>query len=220
MMRGSILAALASVAVLAGCSSGGGDNVNVGKAVFSMAREVVRGGGSQADPRSGLTRAKIDAAKGSMMLVNVPSLGGTAVVTPVAANGSKITWVSADGKSLTTQGGYVIATRALPENLQALEVEGYGAALQSGGSYRRQMEFRNGRNEIIRETFTCTVTRKGGESLPIFGRSYAVTRYDDLCRGDSLTFENRYWIEAGGVLRQSRQWISKTVGYVTLQRLK
>ncbi|PIE09799.1 MAG: hypothetical protein CSA72_10840 [Rhodobacterales bacterium] len=218
MMAWIKLGAALALTALTGCGSGGKSELrdftlsNLRKTVSGSERAVQ-------DPTKSLTREMIEANPNGLLLIRQPSVNGVATVSPAAVNGSKITWISPDGKSVTTQAGYIIATRALGEDLQALEVRGFSAAMRSNGTYTREMEFLNGRNETVREHYTCQLEREGAQTITILDRSYRTTLIKDVCRNDSRIFENRYWVDAEGKLRRSRQWISKSVGYLQTESL-
>lgn len=213
--------AAAALLALSACGSGGNEGVTLTKAIVGgLAPVVGLGGKSETPARPALTRAQIDASAAPLLLAEVPSLGGSAIMTPLAANGAKVTWRSQDGKALILQAGYLIATKALGEDVVATEVEGFGSAISpQGGVYTRQMEWLTGRNQVRRASFTCTVTPRGAEVLTIYQKAYKTTAYDDRCEGDGVIFTNKYWIDSGRKLRQSRQWVSKSVGYLQTQAL-
>ena len=67
--------------------------------------------------------------------------------------------------------------------------------------------------------FDCQVSLIGRESVTIVERNYSATHLRETCTGDRAQFANDYWFQSGGKLRQSRQWIGKNAGYLTIQRL-
>lgn len=157
-------------------------------------------------------------ANGPAVRVTVPAFGTVAGAVPVGVNGEKVTWVAGDA-TFSTQFGFLLATRGLPEDLMAVEVDGFGPALSQGGNYTRQMEFLNGRDQIERKSFICNVSIVPNQSVSVLDKSYAATRYDDRCEGDGIIFTNQYWIDSSRQLRQTRQWVSETVGYLQTQQL-
>lgn len=220
LLKATVLAL--SLGALAACGSNNSESRVLTKSIVGGLAPLVgignKAAAEAATPK--LTRAQIDASPAPMLLAEIPSVGGAAVVTPVAVNGGKTTWRSSDGKALILQLGFLVATRGLLEDLQAAEVSGFGAALgPQGGTYQRQMEWLDGRNQLKREVFTCSVGAKGRETLTFFEKSYNTTLYEDRCTGERIIFVNRYWIDSGKKLRQSRQWVSESVGYLQTQAL-
>lgn len=206
---------------VAGCGNRaqGPGAVDLVKSAFGAVSAGRGGAAAPADPRQALTRDVIDAAPGGLMVVEIPATGGVAVLSPIGSNDDKVTWGSADGKSVTTQAGFVVATRAIGDDLLVSEVDGFGAALGGAQGYTRQMQVLNGRDETVTTAFECHISADGTEMVTVVGRSYPTRRFRDRCQSNGLIFENIYWIGEDRVLRQSRQWVSEGVGYLLTQRV-
>lgn len=209
---------VAALALLAGCGNQGGSGIT--EALKGAAGRLV----GQEEKTEAAPAAPTDealaglAANGPALRVEIPKFGVVVGAAPLAVNAHKVTWI-AGGATITTQSGFVLATRGLPGDLMAVQVEGFGEALSGGGSYSRQMEWLNGRDETIRKAFTCTVSIISGQTVAVLRQSYSATLYEDVCRGEGIEFKNKYWIDEGRQLRQTEQWISETVGYLQSQQL-
>jgi hypothetical protein len=166
-----------------------------------------------------LTRAQVDANPGGYMVLN--AYNGT-MVTALAAggsNGNRVTWLSANGPSVTTQNGIMVATRGFPRDLIASDVDSVMHALiAGGGSATRIHETLSDTDQTITQTFTCNVASQGRETIGILGRQIVTERFDERCRSDQLAFSNVYWINDLGSLVRSLQAVAPDSGYIQLDR--
>lgn len=218
MMRAVSLVALLG---LAACGNQGGSVIT--GALKGVVGGMVSRGGDDAQAAAAAAPSDDDlrslAENSSALRVSVPKFGTVGGAVPVGVNGPKVTWV-AGGATLTTQSGFLLATRGLPGDLMAVEVEGFGEAFKPGGGvYSRQMEFLDGRDQIQRLSFVCTVSTTAGQTVTVLDKSYPTTLYEDVCVGEKIQFTNQYWVDGTRKLRQTRQWVSETVGYLQTQQL-
>ena len=166
-----------------------------------------------------LTRAQVDANPDGFMVLN--AYNGTLVAALAAAgsNGNRITWISADGLSVTTQNGVMVATRGFPRDLMAADVDATMRALiAGGGTATRVHETLSGTDQLVTQTFACTLASQGRETVGIMGRQIGTEVFGETCRSDRLSFTNRYWISDDGRMVRSLQAIAPESGYIQLDR--
>jgi hypothetical protein len=166
-----------------------------------------------------LTRAQIDANPGGFMVLN--AYNGTMVAALLAStqNGNRTTWLSANGPSVTTQNGVMVATRGFPRDLMAADVDGIMTALiAGGGTATRVHETLSDTDQSVVRSFTCSVASQGRETIGIFGRQIATERFGEACQSDVLSFSNQYWIDDAGKMVRSLQAIAPDSGYIQLDR--
>lgn len=215
MMRKFAL--VAGLAALTACGNTGGGDTRA--ALMAGLSGLIPGRGSAADDGSAAQAAQtalaqqVAEAPAGSIYFEVPKFGVASVGAPAAVNGSKITWLAAP-ISITTQQGFLIATRGLPEDLLAVEVSGFGAALSSGGQYQREMEWLGDREEVKRTAFLCQITVQPNQSTTVKGTPITATLYQDTCVGGGVQYTNEYWIDSGRALRRTRQWVSESAGYM------
>lgn len=186
---------------------------------------LVRAGAKQAptptpDPAraavGGLTPEVVDGSPTPLMLVRAQ--GQVGLMAPVSVVGDTVTWGGPRDQAVVLTGGFLAATRGLGDDLMGADVTGLRAVLR-GGSHVRRMAWLDGLDQPVERRFTCVVTPQGPDKIEIVGRSYAVTKVQEKCTGEALTFSNVYWLDRGGVLRQSQQFASVQGGYVTTVQL-
>jgi len=138
-------------------------------------------------------------------------------------SGDMVTWRTGDGATLTlADGGVLVATRGLGADLNASDASATRAAIRAGQSatVSRRYVHLNTAYERRETRVSCTLTAMGPETLTINNRTHRTLRLEEACRGDGLTFTNRYWRDARGpAIWQSTQWISPEAGVIHLQRL-
>jgi hypothetical protein len=164
-----------------------------------------------------LTRAQVDANPGGFMVLN--AYNGTMVAALVAGaeNGNRTTWLSANGPSVTTQNGVMVATRGFPRDLMAADVDGVMRALiAGGGTATRVHETLSDTDQIVTQSFTCTVASQGRETIGILGRQITAERFGEACQSDLLGFTNSYWVDETGQMVRSLQAVSPESGYLQL----
>ncbi len=194
---------------LAGCSALKGTGAG---AVLAM----LKGKGDQpsatAIPRSELEKAGIP-----LILVRNETFGTEAFIGPRDSRGTLVNWATADGILLTLRDGVLIETRGFGGDLMSSAMPGIGQVL-AGGSHRRSYFYTGPDDKIFRLDVTCSTQVAGSETLAIYGLAYPTRHLVETCRGDGAELQNEYWMQ-GGLIRQSREWISPTLGYVELTRV-
>lgn len=166
-----------------------------------------------------LTAAQVAANPNGFMVLN--AYNGTLVAALAAggSNGNRTTWLSADGLSVTTQNGVMVATRGFPRDLMAADVDSVMRTLIAGdGAATRTHETLSGTDQIVTQTFACTVASQGRETIGILGRQIGTEVFAEACQSGSLAFTNRYWIDDTGRMVRSLQAIAPDSGYIQLDR--
>ena len=174
------------------------------------------------DLRATLTAAQIEAIGGPLLLAEAPALGTAALLPEVAWNAATRTWASADGVSLSTTGGLIVATRGLGFDLLSADVSGTLAALAGGvrQDYPRLHSYLDGENRTAFRAFRCVMTSAGRETLDAFGTRREVTRLVETCYSTGDPIVNSYWVGEDGLPWRTRQWVSPEVGPVLTDLLR
>ena len=208
--------AMAFVIGLAGCNSSNESNPVIGLAAqFIPAVNSLPGVDTSRPPAPGFSSADIAANPQGFILVHTAILGDPVLARRTADNGVNETWLSQNGFSAGFQDGIMVATRGLGEDLLASSAPGIRAAIRTGGGNGRRIRDRIGDlNQVIQESFECTVTAGAAESINLGLRQVETQKYAETCRGQRLQFENFYWIDAQGEIVTSLQFVTQEVGYL------
>ena len=216
--RAAAVWTMAALAVLVGCGPMNEGNL-AGTALTAVRARLDGTPATPAPTAPVLTRAQADANPGGFLVMN--AYGGSLVAALAAggSNGNRITWISAEGLSVTTQNSLMVATRGFPRDLMAADVSGVMRALvASGGAATRRQEVLSDTDQIETVTYACNVTSKGRETIGILGRQIGTERFEEACASDRLAFTNQYWIDDTGTMVRSLQAIAPESGYIQLDR--
>jgi group 4 capsule polysaccharide lipoprotein GfcB/YjbF len=235
-MRRTILGAAALLA-LAACSQGtgpgeAGTDVAVPSAesralgIVGQVRSVFGGIGSNdavRAPRSvpgGFTPEAIAAEPGAYRLVQINALGLQEPARVIQENGPEITLAFQSGPTAAYDGGILVATRGFGDDLITMESAGVLQALRSGGgTVTRRMETLDPQDQVLTDSFACTIAPAGTEAVNLGVREATLSRFNENCRSATLVFDNIYWLDGSGDIVASRQYVSPTVAYLRSNRL-
>lgn len=172
------------------------------------------------DPRSQITRAQLDTVQQPLMLAELPTLGTAASLQQGAVNADVVTWITPDRVSLSFEGGVLVASRGLGQDLISADVAGTLAAIEhgAGGYYPKFHSYLDGEHQTQFRAFQCQVTARRSERITSFERIYATTRVEETCHSPGLKVVNRFWI-GDGIMWKARQWVSPNAGYLLTERL-
>ena len=150
-------------------------------------------------------RRALEQAGQPVLLVRVPSIGYANLFAPYGQNGAVTTWASASHQSIALQGGLLVATRGFGPDLMSANVPTLAQVLRGAGTFRRDYFDLDGADQNRHLRYSCTFSQAGFERIEIFGAHYPTRKVAEFCRGPDLSFENAYWFDADGSLRQSAQ---------------
>ena len=175
---------------------------------------------SAVDPRKHLNRIAIDKSPTPVLFAGIETRKAYATLAPFGENRGIVTWVSADGITLSFKNGLLVATRGLGPDLMAADVSDAARAVRAGaGSYVRIYDYLDGEDHTIRRSYYCTVENQGRETLGLFGLNIVTRIVRENCKNPQETISNTYWLSNQNVIWQSKQWVSAGIGYVFSQHL-
>jgi hypothetical protein len=179
-------------------------------------------GGETADPRTGLTRAALEARGQPRLYASVPGMGTAALLGLSGRNGDVLTWRTPDNVALSFAEGVLTATRGLGPDLMTAETQGTRALLAgraAADGHVLRHSYLDGEHRPQIRAYQCRSAGRESETITIVGTRHAVTRVAETCRADGTQFTNVYWRGADGVIWKSRQWIGPDIGYLRTERL-
>jgi hypothetical protein len=167
------------------------------------------------------TAEAVQASPENFQLFTINALGIAELARVLADNGESKTWISQSGFTASFENGILVATRGLVgEDIMAASSPGLLQSLQAGGgTSSRIIEKLDSLNKIERMTFSCTVVAAGTETINLGVRETTGRRFNENCRGETLIFDNIYWLDASGAIIASRQYVSPTVAYLRSNRV-
>ena len=208
----------AALAVLASCGPLG-RNENALGAVRGITGSNAQNESPATGAFAGWALAGLEEQSSDRLLLNVFEIGAASAMVQIGTNGSRATWVSTEGASVTIEQGVIVGTRGFGSDLMGLQTPIAGAALQQPSNYIRTHDLLNGLGQIERHEYQCVSSFLKEETLEISEQSYATTAFTESCQGENYSFENTYWITSEGTFVQSVQWISPELGHIGYQKL-
>jgi hypothetical protein len=210
-MRVAILSAALLGLVLAGCGNQIGGNEG-----FETLAQVWKQRTTKAPAPKPITRASLGDFADPVLYAAIPKRNVESLLTIAMANRYATTWQTPDNITLTTRDGLLIETRGLGEDLMSAAVPDIRSVR---GMAPRTLYHIGGDGATKTTEYQCQITAAGSETIDVLGINYRTVRVDEDCTSVASSLQNRYWIDGTGEIRQSLQWVSESVGYITLLRL-
>jgi hypothetical protein len=207
-MRWSLIA-VASLLGLTACG-----NSQDGFEGYDAIRQYVRA--QTAPPPQPLTRAMIGDFTDPLLYAALPSRNAEAFLGIAMVDGPIVTWWTQNQVALILRDGALIGTRGLGEDLMASSAPDMRVAR---GTSRRINQYIGPDDTTLTLAWACEVTELGMETVALLGQAWTGKRVDETCDGSAGKLVNSYWLDRDGSIRQARQWVSPSVGYITIQRL-
>jgi hypothetical protein len=238
--RPAALVAAVSLALLAACAGGDGpsggesgeDGLGGGAGLEGTTGRFGSTVGRLADlyvgevPRTAPTSPElftpeaIAASPAAFRLVQVNALGLVEPARIVRDNGAEDTYPLRSGPTAAFDDGILVATRGFGDDLFTMSSQGVLPALRAGGgTVTRLMESLDPQDQVATTRFDCIVTPAGAETVDLGFRQESLRRFDENCRSPVLIFDNIYWLDSGGTVVASRQYVSPSVAYLRANRL-
>lgn len=153
--------------------------------------------------------------------VSLPASGAKAVLGPVSRNGTITVWQTLDGITLSFDGGVLIATRGLGDDLMSADAAGSVAMLNGagGGYYPQIRSYLDGEDQTVFRSFQCRRGASDGGNPAPGGALATGRRIDETCVSPDRKFTNTYWLDAAGAVIGSRQWVSPAIEYMETERV-
>ncbi len=233
-MKQHLKSGLGAVVLLMGLAACGNDTattartqayLGVAKSVVGSMRPGKRGGAHAVAPAPdmpALIRASLKATDGPIMIMTIEASKVTLPIGPVTTNGSVVTWKTADLRAFAFDRGVLAATRGYGDDLMSTQ-SGPSISLITArrtGRATRVNHYLGGLGHTAALTMTCDITRGEQLHMKVGEIDTMTTHMVETCSRDSLTVQNQYWVDAGGKILKSRQWIGQSLGYITTQQLR
>ncbi len=156
-------------------------------------------------------------SKFNQPIILVSSLDKASEATLVALgnNEEKLTWVSADGISVSYDSGVLIATRGYSQDLLSLKYKN-PAKLFSASSieYDKVHRYLSGENAYYDIHFKCRGNKKFSKPTLILEYNLSVDTFVEKCDHNFYNYVNEYDLLAGTtIVLRSKQWISPSNKY-------
>jgi hypothetical protein len=214
---------LALAMVVSGCGELGRQGILLPLASRAAPGLVGGDGGDRfaaAARRPGFTPQDIAANLQGFMFIGVPTMGPPVPARAIQDNLGHVTYDVQVGFTVSFRDGLLVATRGLGGDLMGADVSQVRAALTAGGgTATRRHDVLDGMDQVVTETYQCTITAEGVEQVDLGLRQVSLPKFSETCDGAGVRFENLYWLDDDGSVLSSRQYVSRTVAYLRANRL-
>lgn len=125
-----------------------------------------------------------------------------------------LTWVSADGISLSFFNGVLIATRGYSQDLIESRNDNKNQVFKGyQKSYKKIFRYIGGQNDYEDFVFTCNIKSKLNHETKILNIHLNTTKFTETCNSESRNHENYFFVLPGtNIVLKSKQWISPSQG--------
>ncbi len=133
-----------------------------------------------------------------------------ATLVALGNNQEKLTWVSADGISLTFDNGVLIATRGYTQDLMTMRHKTLKTMFKKRQKdYKKTHRYLNGENDYDDITFICKLSKEVNRNLKILEYSLMADKYTESCKSPRYFYDNEYYLlPKTNIVLKSKQWIS------------
>ena len=147
-----------------------------------------------------------------------PNQKEKATLVALGNHNDKLTWVSADGISVSFANGILIATRGYSQDLiESQHNHLNNFFLKQTKIRKKTYRYLNGENRYRELKFTCSITAKASTTYFLTDLQLKTTRYNEFCESESISHKNEYDVLPDtNIILKSTQWISETNGYITI----
>lgn len=160
---------------------------------------------------------------GPLMFASREEVAAPVVLGMIGENGATRTYATPLMQSVTLRKGIVVATRGLGDDMISADVEALSPAIvgRHAGHGPRVLRFLDGLGKERPLPLDCVVSpAKAQQSYRFAGREWSGTVMAEHCTGHGFDIVNSYVVAGNGSIVASRQWVSPSLGYFTLQVLR
>ena len=156
------------------------------------------------------TKSWLSKFKQPIILVSSIDHKNQATLIALGNNDEKLTWVSADGISMTFDKGILISTRGYSQDLFSLRYKNPSELFMHNKlTYKKVHRYLDGENKYNDLNFQCSAIKIPSREVQILDYKLTVDRFIENCKGKRYNYKNEYDLLAGtSIVIISKQWIS------------
>ena len=191
----------------------------------AVLQRVIGGGAAPSAPAApdaatiAAGRKLLEEAGKPVILMTDAGTGLAGFMGVLGENGSVQTWATPDYLTLGLRDGILISTRGFGADLMSAEAPGLAVLASANGQYQRRFYFLDGADQTQVYAYDCSLHNAGAALITLLGKTYETRHVTEKCQGKQGNFENDFWFDASGALRQSSQMRLQGVENLQLQRI-
>lgn len=128
-------------------------------------------------------------------------------------------WSSMTYETVTLRDGVLQSTRGLGRDIMATRAPDVAMISSAGGSFHRIYEYLDGADQPMQVDYDCDLAPGGSENVDVLGLVYSTRLVVEDCTSGKNSFQNRYWFDTNGSIRQSVQFFAPGRASLTLQKI-
>lgn len=165
-------------------------------------------------------RQALEADGKPVISVALPGLKFAALMVPYyPSKGGSMTWSSVTFETVTLKDGILQSSRGLGPDLMASVAPGIGQVSQASGSFHRIYEYLDGGDVARQVDYDCDFAAGGAQKVTVLDQSYDTRLVVETCFKGADRFQNRYWFDGGGKIRQSEQRLAPGTAPMRIQAI-
>ena len=148
--------------------------------------------------------------------ISAPKSSEQAALVALGNQDEKLTWVSADGISISFVNGILIATRGYSQDLMETR-HGNPFTLFTKNSIKhfKTHRYLDGQNEYIELKFSCSFKSINNNVSSILNIKIKTTKFIERCTAGTFRHINEYHVlPKTNIVIKSKQWVSESNGYI------
>lgn len=216
--------AIGTLAVLAGCSGGDGNNDTAGLSILKGALTPKQEAKPPNAAQMGAAmQQSLQATDEPLAFVVLPKRQAITIMPRIETNGTYTTHGTSDRRSLTLKHGMLTATRGFGGDLMSSEVDASLALVQGrkAGTVQRVQRYLDGENQTIVLESTCQVTPGGEVRYQAGELDRRAVKVQEICKAQATRFTNSYQVDAATRrILQAQLWVSPMNGSAIIQQLR
>jgi len=162
-------------------------------------------------------RQSLEADGQPIVLAQYPALRYLQLMAPLGQNRDVTTWSSTEFQTLALRQGMLISSRGFGDDLMGSVGPTTAQVARGTGTMIRQYVYLDGADQRVTREFRCSLATSGNEVIQVLGRSHQVRKVVEDCSGASGAFQNRFWFDPSGKMRQSEQMLGPQNQKILLQ---
>lgn len=176
-----------------------------------------RGGADPAQLTS--LRQALEADGKPVISVALPGVKYASLMVPYYPSKDAMTWSSPGYETVTLKDGILQSSRGFGPDLMASSAPGIGQVSAASGSFHRIYEYLDGLDAPVQMDYDCDFAEGGAQRVTVLDQAYDTRLVVETCFKGEDRFENRYWFDKGGKIRQSEQRLSPGTAPMLIQRI-
>lgn len=162
-------------------------------------------------------RQVLEADGQPIILAQYPALRYLQLMAPFGQNRDVTTWSSTEFQSLALRQGMLVSSRGFGNDLMGTVGPTTAQVARGAGTTIRQYVHLDGADQRVTREFRCNLATTGSEVIQVLARTYQTRKVVENCSGATGAFQNSFWFDGTGRMRQSEQMLGPKNEQILLQ---